>query len=146
MRAELQYTRKMADFYDDLEKKEGEIQKLVALHCGLARLDLVQVSPMLGQSKDILWFRGSFNLCIPIYIHSPGGQRPSKMAFRVPLPYRVGEEAYPGNAEEKVRSEAATYIWISENCPDIPIPKLRGFGVSGDISVGALCFFMPLLR
>ncbi|KAL4954293.1 hypothetical protein BDW69DRAFT_205332 [Aspergillus filifer] len=40
------------------------------------------------------------------------------MAFRVPLPYKCGERYYPGNCEEKLRSEAATYIWINENCPD----------------------------
>jgi hypothetical protein len=57
------------------------------------------------------------------------------MAFRVPMPFKVGEEAFPGNAEEKLRSEAATYIWIKNNCPDIPIANLRGFGLTGGVSV-----------
>ncbi|EFW19049.1 conserved hypothetical protein [Coccidioides posadasii str. Silveira] len=46
-----------------------------------------------------------------------------------------GEEAFPGNAEEKVHSKIATYIWISKNCPDIPIPKLQGFGVPSGLSL-----------
>nr|KMM71395.1 hypothetical protein CPAG_07702 [Coccidioides posadasii RMSCC 3488] len=47
---------------------------------------------------------------------------------------KIGEEAFPGNAEEKVHSKIATYIWISKNCPDIPIPKLQGFGVPSGLS------------
>jgi hypothetical protein len=57
------------------------------------------------------------------------------MAFRVPLPYKVGEQHYPGNCEEKLRSEAATYIWINKNCPEVPTATLRGFGVPGGMSV-----------
>ncbi|KAG7120734.1 hypothetical protein HYQ45_014778 [Verticillium longisporum] len=30
--------------------------------------------------------------------------------------------------DEKLRCEVATYIWIQEHCPDIPIPKLHAFG------------------
>lgn len=37
--------------------------------------------------------------------------------------------------EEKLRSEAATYIWMREHCPDVPVPMLRGFGVPGGLSV-----------
>lgn len=85
--------------------------------------------------NKVVWLHGSFNVCIPIYINNSEQSLPARMGFRVPLPYKVGEEALPGNAEEKVRSEAATYIWIRENCPDIPIPKLRGFGVPGGLSV-----------
>ena len=48
--------------------------------------------------------------------------------FRFSLPYKVGELGYPGNADEKLRCEAAMYIYIQENCPDVPILKLWGFG------------------
>lgn len=33
---------------------------------------------------------------------------------------------HPGNADEKLRTEVATFIWIQENCPSIPIPFLWG--------------------
>ncbi|PGH13212.1 hypothetical protein AJ79_03770 [Helicocarpus griseus UAMH5409] len=56
---------------------------------------------------------------------------PTKLGFRVPLPYKLGEDQFPGNVEEKVRSEAATYIWINKHCPELSILKLRGFGVPG---------------
>ncbi|KAK0103267.1 hypothetical protein ONS95_005300 [Cadophora gregata] len=34
----------------------------------------------------------------------------------------------PGNADEKLRCEVASYLWIQENCPDVSIPYLFGFG------------------
>ncbi|KAG5301275.1 hypothetical protein I7I48_01237 [Histoplasma ohiense] len=138
MRAELQYATKRATLYTKLASQEEEIRKLVASHCGLASPDLVQVPNMIDQDNNLVWRHGSFNVCIPVHINNSGRSLPAKMAFRVPLPYKIGEEAFPGNAEEKVRSEAATYIWINENCPDIPIPKLQGFGVPGSLS-----FFEP---
>ncbi|PVH82322.1 hypothetical protein DL98DRAFT_548036 [Cadophora sp. DSE1049] len=54
-----------------------------------------------------------------------------RVLLRVPLPYKVGESAYPGNANEKLRTEAATFVWIKENCPDVPILYLWGFGFPG---------------
>ncbi|KAH8710096.1 hypothetical protein GQ44DRAFT_626978, partial [Phaeosphaeriaceae sp. PMI808] len=41
------------------------------------------------------------------------------------------------NAEEKLRCEVAAYIWIESNCPDIPIPCLRGFGFRNGQSFSA---------
>lgn len=141
MRAELQYATKRGDLFDELHGQEKEIQRLVASHCGLASPDLVQVPEMIEETENkIVWLHGSFNVCIPIRINNSGLSLPPRIGFRVPLPYKIGEEAFPGNAEEKVRSEAATYIWISENCPDIPIPKLRGFGVPGGLSVSTQRF------
>lgn len=31
--------------------------------------------------------------------------------------------------EEKLRTEIATYLWLEENCPDVPIPILHAFGL-----------------
>ncbi|KAK2808553.1 hypothetical protein FQN50_004585 [Emmonsiellopsis sp. PD_5] len=134
MRAELQYSRRRGILYTELQSQEKEIRTLVASHCGLASPELVQVPEMVDHNNKLIWLHGSFNVCIPVYISNPRGSLRSKMAFRVPLPYKIGEDEFPGNAEEKLRSEAATYIWVGENCPDIPIPKLRGFGVPGGVS------------
>ncbi|WEW57643.1 hypothetical protein PRK78_003110 [Emydomyces testavorans] len=138
MRAELQYAAKRGVVYTELQCQEEGIRKLVASHCGLESPDLVKVPEICSPDQKLLWLHGSFNVCIPVDIDNTGRSLPAKMAFRLPLPYRVGEQTFPGNAEEKVRSEAATYIWMNENCPDIPIPKLRGFGVPGGLS-----FFDP---
>ena len=53
-----------------------------------------------------------------------------QLIIRFPLPYRIGENTHPGNADEKVRCEAGTYAWIEENCADITIPKLYGLRLS----------------
>ncbi|KAL8977811.1 MAG: hypothetical protein Q9205_006466, partial [Flavoplaca limonia] len=54
-------------------------------------------------------------------------QAEKRVMIRFPLPYKVGEEDFPGNAEEKLRCEAATYVWLQQHCPDVPIPRLLGF-------------------
>lgn len=63
---------------------------------------------------------------------------PSKAIIRFPLPYKVGEDFRPGNVDEKLRSEAATYLWLQEHCPDVPVPDLLGFGFPGGQSVSRL--------
>jgi hypothetical protein len=76
------------------------------------------------------WRHGSFNVCIPVDIsdgHSDGHYTGKRVLIRFPLPYKVGESRYPGNADEKLRCEIAAYIWINQNCPSLPIPKLLGF-------------------
>ncbi|EDN10907.1 predicted protein [Histoplasma mississippiense (nom. inval.)] len=145
MTVELHYAAKRAKFYNEFGDCHQEIQQLVAFHCGLTNPSLVQVPAMFGKDGELVWRHGSFNMCIPVSINragrnNAGNSLPSKLGFRVPLPYKLGEEAFPGNVEEKVRSEAATYIWINKNCPDIPIPKLRGFGVTGGLSVSLQVF------
>ncbi|TWU77001.1 hypothetical protein ED733_007536 [Metarhizium rileyi] len=44
------------------------------------------------------------------------------------LPYKTGKVDAPGNSDEKLRTEIATYVWLEENCPDVPIPTLHAFG------------------
>ena len=76
-------------------------------------------------------------ICIPVYIKESFSYRGRKVLIRFPLPYRVGEFRYPGSAEEKLRCEVATYIWIHRNCPAVPTPCLWGFGFPGGQSVCA---------
>lgn len=64
------------------------------------------------------------HLCLPIHVKNRKNHSEKRVIIRFPLPYKVGEEFFPGNAEEKLRCEAATYIWIQESCPNIPIPHL----------------------
>jgi hypothetical protein len=40
-----------------------------------------------------------------------------------------------GLIEEKLRCEAAAYGWISKHCPQVPIPKLWGFGLPSGLAV-----------
>ena len=71
---------------------------------------------------------GYYNICIPVYVDGCVGFPGKRVLVRIPLPYKLGEAESPGNVEEKLRCEAATFIWIQEQCPEVPIPHLWGFG------------------
>ncbi|PGH16209.1 hypothetical protein AJ79_01978 [Helicocarpus griseus UAMH5409] len=138
---ELQYAQKQADFYNDLEDPSRRDQTIGSIHCGLGNPNLVQVPKVFGEKGELLWRHGSFNVRIPVCINrtttrlnNSGSSLPSKLGLRIPLPYRIGEEAFPGNSEEKVRSEPATYTWVNKHCPDISVPRLRGFELTGGLS------------
>ena len=119
----LAYSRQREDFLFWIYEHREDFKALVSLHLGLANSETCR----LGEFKE--WKHGSFNVCIPIYIDNwrkhPGKRR---VMLRLPLPYKVGESPCPGNADEKLRAEAAAFIWIRDNCPGIPIPFLWGFG------------------
>lgn len=132
-----QYPLKKA-LYKDLENQKENIQKLVAFHCGLESPDQVKVLDIVDESTDgLIWLYGSPNLCIPVETFPDGESLPTKMVFKVPLPHRLDGEEFGDSIDERVRSEAATYIWVDKNCPDVPIPGLRGFGVPDGLSVSA---------
>lgn len=129
---ELAYPQKRLDFYLYLLEHRQDIEELVSFHLGVTR-------GTCKAAEDFReWIHGSFNACIPIYIDDTTRFSSKKVFIRFPLPYKVGEAQYPGNAEEKLRCEVATYIWIQNNCPDIPIPRLRGFGFPKGRSVCTL--------
>ncbi|QUC22874.1 uncharacterized protein UV8b_07115 [Ustilaginoidea virens] len=69
------------------------------------------------------WKLGRFNVVVPIMLPLE-----ETVFLRLPLPYKVGDARCPGNSDEKLRTEVATYIWLEENCPEAPIPTLRAFG------------------
>ena len=122
---QLQYPKKRIDLIVLLLESEHEILRVVAQH-----LNIRPNACKLSQVSE--WRHGSFNLCIPIQVNWNGCTR---VLFRVPLPYKVGEDLFPGNADEKLRCEAATYIYARECCPEVTIPMLLGFGFSTGVSV-----------
>jgi hypothetical protein len=70
--------------------------------------------------------QGAFNLCVPVMVN--GSKR---VLMRFTFPYRIGEGTFcRGNSDEKVRCEAATYAWMHQQCPDVTIPRLYGFGLA----------------
>lgn len=126
----LSYPEKRAIFFLYLDRRRVQISELVLRHLGLP-----PESFRLGEIKE--WIHGSFNVCIPIHIVAPGKGRglPNRAIIRFALPYKTGEEHFPGNVDEKLRCEAATYVWLQTNCPDVPIPRLYGFGFPGTQTV-----------
>lgn len=129
MLLDLAYPELRIDFFVWLRLHCTEIEETVSYHLGLIGSEKCR----LGEVKE--WIHGSFNVCIPVYVdnwHKHPGRR---VIIRFLLPYKIGESTHPGNTDEKLRCEVATFIWIRENCSSIPIPHLWGFGFVGGHSV-----------
>lgn len=125
MLLELSYPEKRLDFFLWLTMHREDIESVVSYHLGLHQAGDCRM----GEVKE--WIHGSCNVCIPVHV----AKWNKRVLIRFPLPYKVGESTCPGNADEKLRCEAATFIWMRENCPEIPIPYLWAFGFTGGHSV-----------
>ncbi|KAF2725697.1 hypothetical protein K431DRAFT_336174 [Polychaeton citri CBS 116435] len=122
---QLSYPEKRIDFYLYLYQHRSEIAQVLSRHLGIPTNDF-----RLGEVEE--WLHGSFNVCLPIYIGTGRGPLlPRRVILRLPLPYKVGESFHPGNVDEKLRCEAATYIRLQSQHPAVPIPRLFGFGFPG---------------
>lgn len=125
----LSYPEKRAVFWLYLDRRRSHISQVVSRHLNIPQGDF-----QLGDLRE--WIHGSFNVCVPIHItRSSRPDLPRRVLIRFPLPYKTGEEHFPGNVDEKLRCEAATYVWLQSNCPTVPIPRLFGFGFPGSQSV-----------
>ncbi|KKK17898.1 hypothetical protein AOCH_005580 [Aspergillus ochraceoroseus] len=118
---ELSYPDQRFEFYVYLYQSRAVIESIVSYHMNLNKKQTCHV----GEVKE--WMTGSFNVCILVDIDGQDDNAPKRVLIRFPLPYKVGEIQHPGNADEKLRCEAATFIWIRQNCPSIPMPRLWGF-------------------
>lgn len=121
---ELGYRDQKIRFFTYLYRNRELIKSLITRHLGLASRD----SCHLVDVED--WIHGSFNVCIRADVFDSIGAVERQVMIRFPLPYRIGEDYCPGNADEKVRCEVGTYTWLKENCPTVPIPHLYGYGLS----------------
>ena len=124
MLKKLTYWQSKYEFLTYLLEHRHVIEALVKDHLGLT-----------GQGHCLVlppdeWIHGSFNVCLPIRVDDG-----RSLIARFPLPYKIGEVNNPGNADEKLRCEAAAYIWINENCSDVTLPRLWGFAFSNGICV-----------
>ena len=129
MLLDVSYPDSRIDFFVFLHSHRNDVAQLVSGHLGLAR----STQCRLGEVRE--WIHGSFNVCIPVYIENWDRCSAKRVLIRFPLPYKVGESAYPGNADEKLRCEVATFIWIQQHHLDIPLPRLWGFGFAGGQTV-----------
>ncbi|OJD12427.1 hypothetical protein AJ78_06978 [Emergomyces pasteurianus Ep9510] len=115
---QLYYWPQRNRFYRYVNARRDLVEKLVSHHLGVP-------SSKCHAADMVDWMNGSFNLCVPVRVE--GFKR---VIVRFPLPYRVGEHPCPGNGEEKVRCEAGAYAWLQQECSEVPIPDLYGFGLS----------------
>lgn len=112
----------------DLWRDREKIQTCAARHLGLANNSSCEV-------QDVnTWTKGQFNICVLICVSLEDGSR-SQLILRCPMPHKVGEQHCSGATDEKMRAEIASYAWIEEHCPEIPIPRLHGFQLSNNLQV-----------
>lgn len=126
---QLGLVQKREDFFRMLSNAAHDIEAIVATHLAVPQSNCT----MLSDIKT--WRAGSYNVCIPVHVQRPGQKYIQKVLIRFPQPYKIGEDWKPGNSEEKLRTEVATYIWMQKNCPTVPIPRLLGFGFPSGTSV-----------
>ena len=124
----LSYYEEMIKFLEHLRSKRRTIERLAGEHLALASSDICRAA----QVKDWRW--GTFNVCVPLCVRYSAGYS-KKVMMRFPFPFRTGEAFRPGNVDEKVRCEGGTYVWLQNNCPEVPIPRLYGFGLSSGLRV-----------
>ncbi|EXJ82336.1 hypothetical protein A1O3_06149 [Capronia epimyces CBS 606.96] len=116
----MEWGRLQEEFFDYLEAKTRTIETIVAQHLDLGPHQQCRVA---DRSQ---WLHGSFNVCVPVVVSNWQAKR---VLIRCPLPHRLGGLHTTTLMEEKLRCEAASFAWISENCPRVPIPRLWGFGL-----------------
>lgn len=122
----LDYYDKRHIFFNRIIKHRKHVQNIVARQLGLSSTDTVHIANWEE------WLYGSYNVCVRADLGSSSQTADTQLLIRFALPYKIGEETFRGNADEKVRTEAGTYAWLEQNCPTIPTPHLYGFGLTGD--------------
>ncbi|KAM3502009.1 hypothetical protein MY11210_009201, partial [Beauveria gryllotalpidicola] len=117
---QLRYPADARQFFDTIEAQSTALEGII---CKLLQVQTCRIVP------SELWLTGSFN--VAILVRLPHGKN---AYLRLPLQHRIGERPFPGNVDEKIRTEIATYLWLQEHCPDVPIPTLYAFGLPNGIS------------
>ena len=123
MLVKLQWEPWRQAFFDELECQIPSIRRLVTHHVPLSRSQQCEVS---HRSE---WQHGDFNVCVPINI---ANWRKQRLMLRCPFPFMLGGS---DGLDEKIRCDAATYIWTSQSSPRVPLPRLWGFGLPNGLSV-----------
>jgi hypothetical protein len=89
-------------FFVFLYSHRKDIAELVSDHLGLCQSNHCRLGDL---REQIL---GSFNVCISLYVENWNRCPAKRVLIQFPLLYKVGESAYAGNADEKLRCEAVS--------------------------------------
>ncbi|OAQ96559.1 hypothetical protein LLEC1_06353 [Akanthomyces lecanii] len=111
----MRYPELVRQFYAAINDQKTELEHMI---CKLLQVPTCRII------ESNLWRSGSFN--VAILVRLPHGKN---VYLRLPFLHRIGEYTFPGNVDEKIRTEAATYLWLQRHCPDVPIPTLHAFGL-----------------
>ncbi|KAJ4512100.1 hypothetical protein HRR83_006057 [Exophiala dermatitidis] len=125
----MEWDRLEEEFLQYLETERPTIKTIVAQHLNLKAHQTCSVA------KRYEWMGGTYNVCIPVFISN---WRARRVLIRCPFPHRLGGLHKTTLMEEKLRCEAASFAWLSRNCPRVPIPHLFGFGLPGGLQFSPL--------
>lgn len=115
---EAEERRETRQFLSELEASRCEIELEVAHHLRLP------TSQSCSVSKREHWeVEGRFNVGVPVDV---AGHSPSRVFMRFPLPHKLNGGQL---VDEKMRCEIATHAYMQDNCPNVPIANLIGFGL-----------------
>ncbi|SMY20491.1 unnamed protein product [Zymoseptoria tritici ST99CH_1A5] len=118
----LRQREKKIQMYKHLWAQRAQIQSIVARHLGLRN------NAQCAIRSPAEWNAGRFNMCVHVQV-TDNRHKVSRKIFRCAMPHTIGNHNAPAAIDERIRSEVANYAWIEKNCPDIPTPKLIGFGL-----------------
>lgn len=110
----LHYPRLKQEFYSSINVQKDSLERMI---CEICRVPRCRITP------SEIWRSGSFNAAILVRLPF------ENVYLRLPFLHRIGEQHFPGNAEEKIRTEVAVYVWLKEHCPNVPVPELLAFGL-----------------
>ncbi|KAJ6781954.1 hypothetical protein PWT90_02019 [Aphanocladium album] len=110
----MHYPKLKEDLYASLDAQKCQLEAMI---CKIFQVSNCRIIP------SEIWTAGTFNVAILVRLPH------ENVYLRLPFPHRIGEQHFPGNAEEKLRTEIATYLWLQEHCKDVPIPNLYAFGL-----------------
>ncbi len=132
MLVKLERPRLREEFFNYLKSHRSLIMALVSQNL------LLQEHQRCVVADVTEWKSGDFNVCIPISISNWRSQR---LIMRCPFPHMLDCHVNSSNSDsidEKIRCEAATFAWISQNCTHVPIPRLWGFGLPSGLWVSKM--------
>ncbi|KAK0702710.1 hypothetical protein B0H67DRAFT_391223 [Lasiosphaeris hirsuta] len=127
--SEVAYAAAAVDLSKTLWDNRHTISGLVKHHLRLSAAYCCAVAP------PKRWIQGGFNICIPVQVSS-GSRRYSHtssapadeqtLIFRCVMPHKIAQ----GAVDEKLSCEVGTHAWMQNQCPEVRIPHLYGFGFS----------------
>lgn len=111
------------DIYCHLWVDRHNAEALAVHHLGLERGTISRIAPQ----ED--WKVGDHHISFTIVVYDTDLGQDRKVHFKCYIPSAYGEDFFKNSVEEKIRIDVGSQVWMSQKCPDIPIPIMFGYGL-----------------
>ncbi|KPM34270.1 hypothetical protein AK830_g12304 [Neonectria ditissima] len=112
----------IAHFRNQLWEARSSIEFVTKFLLGLSHGSACRVSP---RSE---WLGERFNVGVIVEVKERVIGAFRKVLFKCAVPAALGEDENPGSVEEKIRVDVGSYVYLKVHCPEIPVPRMHGFG------------------